>query len=86
MVYDVPIEVIAQEVSRATGIARSRLYSLTRNREGAYARSIVAFLAKVVSGHMIVDVAQHFQRSPMRVSQSIIQLENELRKDDCLTP
>jgi len=48
-VYDIPIEVIAQEVSRTTGIARNRLYSLTRNREGTQGRSMVAYLARVIS-------------------------------------
>lgn len=83
-VYDIPIEVIAQEVSRTTGIARDRLYSLTRNREGAQGRSMVAYLARVISGHMVTDVARHFHRSPMRISQAIIQFEDELRKDEHL--
>jgi len=68
-------------VGRATGIARNRLYSLTRDREGAHGRSMVAYLSRVVSGHMVMDVAQHFQRSPMRISQAIIQLENKISKD-----
>jgi putative transposase len=84
VVYDIPIEVIAQEVSRATGIARNRLYSLTREREGAHGRSMVAYLARTLSGHMVIDVAQHFQRSPMRISQAIIQLENKIPKDEHL--
>jgi len=67
-VYDIPIEVIAQEVSRTTRIARDRLYSLTRSREGAHGRSMVAYLARVISGYMVMDVARHFQRSPMRIS------------------
>ena len=81
VVYDIPIEVIAQKVSRTTGIARSRLYSLTRSREGAHGRSMVAYLARVISGHMVTDVARHFQRSPMRISQAIIRFENKLWKD-----
>ncbi len=71
-------------MSRTTGIARDRLYSLTRNREGAQGRSFVAYLARVISGHMITDVARHFQRSPMRISQAIIQFEDRLRKDEHL--
>ena len=81
VVYDIPIEVIAQKVSQATGIPLNRLYSLTRDREGARGRSMVAYLARMVSGHMVTDVAQHFQRSPMRISQAIIQLENKILKD-----
>jgi len=42
---------------------------------------MVAYLARVISGHMVTDVAQHFQRSPMRISQGIIQFENELGED-----
>jgi hypothetical protein len=83
-VYDIPIGVISQEVGRATGIAQERLYSLTRNREGARGRSIVAYLARVISGHRIMEVARHFQRSPMRMSQAIIRFEDELRKDEHL--
>jgi putative transposase len=83
-VYDIPIEVIAQEVSRATGVGRDRLYSLTRSREGAQGRSMVGYLARVISAYMVKDVACHFQRSPMRMSQAIIQFENKLRKDEQL--
>ena len=43
---------------------------------------MVAYLARVKSAHMVIDVALHFQRSPMRMSQAIIQFENELRKDE----
>jgi len=80
-VYDVPIEVIAREVSKATGITQESLYSLTRSREGARGRSIVAYLARVVSGWMIKDVGRHFRRSPMVMSQACIKIEGQLRKD-----
>ena len=83
-VYDIPIEVISQEVSRATGIAQSRLYSSTRSREGAYGRGMVAYLARTISGCMVTDVSKHFRGSPMRMSQAIIQFENELHKDEPL--
>ena len=83
-VYDIAIKVIVQEVSRATGVGQDRLYSVTRSREGAYGRSMVAYLARVLSACMVTDVAHHFQRSPMRMSQAIIQFENRLRKDEQL--
>ena len=35
-------------------------------------------------GCMVTDVSKHFQRSPMRMSQAIIQFENELNKDEPL--
>ena len=43
---------------------------------------MVAYLARGLSGYMIKEVAEHFRRSPMRISQSIIELENGLRKDE----
>jgi hypothetical protein len=84
LVYDIPIEIIAQEVSRATGVAQGKLYSLSRSREGAYGRSMVGYLARLISGYMVTDVARHFQRSSTRMSQAVIQFENELRKDEHL--
>ena len=80
-VYDVSIEVIAREVSKVTGITQESLYGLSRSREGALGRSIVAYLARVVSGSMIKDVARHFRRSPMVMSQAIIRIEGEIGKD-----
>jgi putative transposase len=79
--YDVPIEVIAREVRKVTGITQESLYSLSRSREGALGRSIVAYLARVVSGSMIKDVARHFRRSPRVMSQASIKIEGQLGKD-----
>ena len=68
-------------MSSVTGIAKSRLYSLTQGHEGAHGRSTVAYLARAITGHRVTDVARHFQRSLMRMSQAIIQFEDELRED-----
>ena len=84
VVYDIPIEVIAKEVSKATGIALDRLYSLTYERGGAYGRGMVAYLARAEAGQMVKDIAEHFRRSPMRMSQAIIEFETRLRKDEPL--
>lgn len=83
-VYDIPLEAVAHEVSRATGISLNRLYSLTRDRKGAHGRSLVAYLARVISGHRVAEIAHHFHRSPMRMSQAIIQFENKIPKDKSL--
>jgi len=81
VLYDIPIEVIAEEVSRATGIARVRLHSLTRDREGTHGMSMVAYLSRVISDHRVRDIAQHFQRSTMAMNQGIIKFENRFRQD-----
>jgi hypothetical protein len=80
-VYDVRIEDVAREVSKVTGITHESLYGLSRGREGALGRSIVAYLARVVSGSMIKDVARHFRRSPMVMSQACLKIEGQLGKD-----
>jgi chromosomal replication initiation ATPase DnaA len=54
---------------------------LTRDREGAHGRSMVAYLSRVISGHRVRDIAQHFQRSTMAMSQGIIKFENWFRQD-----
>jgi hypothetical protein len=41
----------------------------------------VAYLARVVSGWMIKDVARHFRLSPMVMSQEGIRIEGKLGKD-----
>lgn len=82
-VYDIPIEEIALEVSKVTRIPQDRLYSLTRNRSGAYGRSLVAYLARKISGYLVKDVAEHFRREPMTISQAIIKMERliQINKD-----
>ena len=80
-VYDLPVGVIAREVSKAIGIPLERFYSLTRDRKGAYGRSVVAYLARAISGHLVKDVAQHFHRSPMTMSWAVIKFEESLRND-----
>ncbi len=58
--------------------------AVTRSREGAYGRSMVAYIARVLSACTVTDAARHFQRSPMRMSQAIIHFENRLRTDEQL--
>jgi hypothetical protein len=80
-VYDIPIGLIVKEVGKAAGISLERLYSSTRDRKGAYGRSMIAYLARRISGHLLKDIAQHFRRSPMTMSQGVIKFEGELRHD-----
>ena len=68
-------------MSRPTGIPQDRLYSLTRARRGAFGRSVVAYLARKVSGYLVKDIDQHFRREPMTVSQGIIKLEDLIQRD-----
>jgi len=80
-VYDIPLKEIALEVSKAAEIPQESLYSLTRARRGALGRSMVAYLARKVSGYLVRDIAEHFRREPMTISQAIIKLEDLIQRD-----
>jgi REP element-mobilizing transposase RayT len=66
--YDIPLDHITLMVSNVTGISQEKLHSLTRDRKGAYGRSLVAYLARKVSGQLVKDIARHFKREPMTIS------------------
>jgi putative transposase len=83
-VFDILIEVIAKAVSKASEIGLGRMYSQTFERKGALGRGRVAYLARKLAGKMVKDIAEHFQRSPIRMSQAIIEIETRLRKDESL--
>ena len=84
VVYEIPIEAIAKEVSKVSEVSLDQLYSPTRERAGVHGRGMVAYLARVLAGQRVKDIAEHFQRSPMRISQAIIEFENRLRVDESL--
>jgi putative transposase len=80
-VYEIPLEAISAEVGKVMGIGTDELHSLRRGREGAQARGMVAYLARGISGHSVQEVANHFRRSSVTVSEAITKVEERLRKD-----
>ena len=80
-VYDISLGAISQEVSREIGIGEDKLYSVTRDREGARGRGIVAYLARVISGYMVTDIGEHFRRSPVAIGEAIMKVEDRLHGD-----
>lgn len=80
-VFAIALEDIAMEVVNHMAIGRDRLYSLTRDRVGAYGRAIVAYLARKLAGSLVKDIARHFQREPMTISEAIIKIESLMEKD-----
>jgi hypothetical protein len=71
----------AGEASIALGIARDRLYSTTRDREGAWGRGLVGYLARRISGYGVEEIAAHFGRSPQTMSEGIKKVEDLQRRD-----
>ncbi len=82
LVYrEIPIEDIVLEVVKRMSIAQHRLYSLTRERAGAYGRGLVAYLARKLVGSPVKDIAQHFKREPMTISLGVKKIENLIQGD-----
>jgi putative transposase len=80
-VYEVSLEAISEETSIAMGIRRGKLYTTTRDREGARGRGIVAYLARRVSDYGGKEIADHFGRSPVTISEGIKKVEELERRD-----
>ena len=80
-VYEIPLEAICREVSSATGIEEEELYTARRNRKGARVRGTVAYLARRVSEYSVKEIADHFRRSSVTVSEAIRKVEDLLQKD-----
>lgn len=80
-IYEIPMKEIAVEVGNGMAIPRDRLYSLTRDRMGAFGRAIVAYLARRIAGFSVKDIAQYFQREPMTLSEAIVKIEGLMEKD-----
>jgi chromosomal replication initiation ATPase DnaA len=82
--YEISIEEIVKEVEHRIGIPRDWMYSRSRDRRGAYGRSLVGYLARKLSGCLVKDLGKHFRREPMTISQGITKVEDLLRRDEGL--
>jgi hypothetical protein len=80
-IYEVPLAAISEETSIAMGMTRDKLYSATRDREGARGRGIVGYLARRISGYGVKEIADHFGRSPETISEGIKKVEDLQRRD-----
>jgi putative transposase len=80
-VYDIPLEAMSQEASREIGISEDKLYSVTRDREGAHGRGIVAYLARVISDYTVREIGDHFRRSPAAIGEAIMKVEDRVHRD-----
>ena len=83
-VYEIPLETISREVARAIGCGEDELYSTRRARRGSHGRGIVAYLARRISTYTVREIADHFRRSSVTVSEAITKVEGLLRKDVAL--
>jgi putative transposase len=79
--YDIPKEDIAEAIGRELGISHELMYSLTRDRQGALGRSFAAYLGRKLCGYSIVDMARHFERDPVVISQQVEKAERLMLED-----
>ena len=79
--YEIPLEVISREVARAIGCREDELHSVRRSRQGSLGRGMVAYLARRISGYRVKEIADHFRRSSVAVSEAIMKIEDHLRDD-----
>jgi REP element-mobilizing transposase RayT len=80
-IYEIPLEAISREVARAIGSGEDELHSARRGRQGSRGRGMVAYLARRISGYRVREIADHFRRSSVTVSEAIAKVEDLLRKD-----
>jgi chromosomal replication initiation ATPase DnaA len=57
------------------------LYSDRRDRKVAGVRGLVSYLARRISGYTVKEIADHFRRSSVTISEAIEKVEDLLRKD-----
>jgi hypothetical protein len=82
--YQLSIPEIVAGVVSGLGISKESICSENRNREGSFARGIVGYLARRLTGHSFKSVAEHFGRDPVAISQGVGKLESRLREDENL--
>ena len=79
--YDIPLEVISNEVNRTMGIPERKMYSATKDREGVRGRSIVAYLARKTAGYTVKEMADHFKRGSVTIGEGIMKVEELAGRD-----
>jgi putative transposase len=80
-VYDISIQELAAHVSSAFGMSRETVYSMTRNRKGAWGRAIVGYMGKKLCGYSTKGLAEHFHRDPVAMSRGIGKVEGSIGVD-----
>ena len=79
--YQLSIPEIVAGVASGLGLSKELIYSANKNREGAFGRWVVGYLAKRLTRHSLKSVAEHFKRDPVAISQGVGKLEAKLRED-----
>ena len=76
--YNLEIDDVVKVVAEHMGIGKERIRSITRERVGVKARSIVAYICKTICGKTAKEVGRYFGRGESILSDMIRQVELEL--------
>lgn len=76
--YDVDIDKVVKIVAGHVGIDVGRIKSVTRERVGARARGVVAYIGKTICGKTAKEISEYFGRSEQILSRLIRRVELEL--------
>ncbi|MBI5166475.1 MAG: transposase [candidate division NC10 bacterium] len=79
--WDIPLEVLVNYVSSQLKVGKGEIYTLSRNRQGAWARSLVTYLARELSEYPLKELATFLRRDPTALSIGQKKVEELLVKD-----
>jgi len=80
-VYDLSLHEITSKAGSVLDIPTDLFYSVSRNRQGAWGRSVAGYLARKLAGCQVRTIAEHFSRDPAVISQGIRKVEQRIRED-----
>lgn len=80
-VHDISLEEIVSKASSVLRVPTDLFYTSSRNRRGAWGRSVAGYLARKLNAHQVKTVAEHFNRDPAVISQGMKRLERQIREE-----
>jgi REP element-mobilizing transposase RayT len=80
--YNVKIDDVVKMVASCMDIGENRIKSVTRERLGARARGVVAYICKTMCDKTAKEVGKYFDRSEPVLSEAIKRIESELAEDE----
>lgn len=75
------LEEIIAAVSQICCMPPESVYSMTRDRRGAWGRYLVGYLGKKSGKYTLREIAERFGRDPAVMSQGLAKVEQHLRSD-----
>jgi putative transposase len=81
-IYAISLGDIVGEVEMRFGMPASVIRGMSRDRLGAFGRSIVGYLSRKLVGYSLSSIADYFRRDPVSLCQGIGKVEKRIREED----